>query len=256
MKSNRACTTALLVAAFLSFALNGSARPRPLNQRQTPRPNIFLIVADDLGYSDAGCYGGEIETPHLDALASHGLRFTQFYNTSRCWSSRASILTGYYAQQVRRDQLPDFAGGGGQGKRPAWGRLLPDLLKPLGYRSYHSGKMATSMAHPFKAASISRLVTATMTITFFRRRNSPAMSNRCSRSRRARDISLRRRSPTMRSGNFASMRRNIPIGRSLNISRFWSHTFRSRAPKQDIDRLSRAATLRDGTCFGNSAGRA
>lgn len=105
-----------------------------------PRPNVLLIVADDMGYSDAGCYGGEIQTPHLDRLAQHGLRFTQFYNTSRCWSSRASILTGYYAQQVRRDQLPDFAAGGGNGKRPAWGRLLPELLKPLGYRSYHSGK--------------------------------------------------------------------------------------------------------------------
>ena len=109
---------------------------------ETPakRPNVLIILADDMGYSDAGCYGSEIQTPHLDALASQGLRFTQFYNTSRCWSSRASILTGYYAQQVRRDVLPGLPGTGGGGKRPAWGRLLPDLLKPLGYRSYHSGK--------------------------------------------------------------------------------------------------------------------
>jgi arylsulfatase A-like enzyme len=103
------------------------------------RPNFVFILADDLGYSDLGCYGGEIATPNLDALAASGLRFTQAYNTARCWPSRAALLTGYYAQQVRRDALPDL-GGGSQGKRPAWARLLPEYLKPLGYRNYHSGK--------------------------------------------------------------------------------------------------------------------
>jgi arylsulfatase A-like enzyme len=103
------------------------------------KPNFVVIVADDMGFSDAGCYGGEIQTPNLDRLAANGLRFTQFYNTARCWPSRASILTGYYAQQVRRDALPGL-GGGSDGKRPAWARLLPDYLRPLGYRSYHSGK--------------------------------------------------------------------------------------------------------------------
>jgi arylsulfatase len=103
------------------------------------RPNIVLIVADDLGFSDLGCYGGEVRTPNLDRLASNGLRFTQFYNTARCWPSRASILTGYYAQQVRRDALPGV-GGGVTGKRPAWARLLPEYLRGLGYRSYLSGK--------------------------------------------------------------------------------------------------------------------
>jgi arylsulfatase len=98
-----------------------------------------IIVADDMGFSDAGCYGGEIRTPNLDRLASGGLRFTQFYNTARCWPSRASILTGYYAQQVRRDSLPGLDGGAA-GRRPAWARLLPEFLRPLGYRSYHCGK--------------------------------------------------------------------------------------------------------------------
>jgi arylsulfatase len=92
-----------------------------------------------MGFSDAGCYGGEIATPNLDRLASNGLRFTQFYNTARCWPSRAAILTGFYAQQVRRDTLPGIKSGA-QGTRPAWARLLPEMLKPLGYRSYHSGK--------------------------------------------------------------------------------------------------------------------
>ena len=104
------------------------------------KPNILLILADDLGFSDLGCYGGEIATPNLDRLAANGLRFTQFYNTARCWPTRTSLLTGYYAQQVRRDKIPDLPKTGGGGKRPKWAPLLPKLLQPLGYRSYHTGK--------------------------------------------------------------------------------------------------------------------
>jgi arylsulfatase len=103
------------------------------------KPNIVFILADDMGYSDLGCYGGEIATPNLDRLAAGGLRFTQFYNTARCWPTRGALLTGYYAQQIHRDVLPGL-GGGGRGVRQDWARLLPDFLKPFGYRSYHSGK--------------------------------------------------------------------------------------------------------------------
>lgn len=102
-------------------------------------PNIMVVLVDDLGFSDLGCYGGEIETPNLDRLAENGLRYTQFHNTGRCWPTRAAILTGYYAQQVRRDKLAGL-GGGAAGKRPAWAQLLPKMLAPCGYRSYHSGK--------------------------------------------------------------------------------------------------------------------
>ena len=112
--------------------------------RAADRPNIVLILADDMGFSDVGCYGSEIQTPNLDHLAAEGLRFTQFYNTGRCWPSRACLLTGYYAQSVRRDNFTgDFGvntGGGYAGIRPRWAELLPLYLKPLGYRSYHSGK--------------------------------------------------------------------------------------------------------------------
>jgi arylsulfatase len=97
-----------------------------------PKPNVLIILADDLGYSDLGCYGSEIATPNLDSLAKSGLRFTQCYNTARCWPTRCALVTGYYPQQTRSDPR--------QGLFPAWTRTLPQLLKPLGYRSYHSGK--------------------------------------------------------------------------------------------------------------------
>ena len=103
------------------------------------KPNVLVILADDLGFSDLGCYGSEIQTPNLNALAEQGVRFSQFYNTARCWPTRSSLLTGYYAQQIRRDNLPTLPGGN-RGVRQPWAQLLPNYLKPLGYRSYHSGK--------------------------------------------------------------------------------------------------------------------
>ena len=96
------------------------------------KPNFLVIVADDMGYSDAGCYGGEISTPNLDGLASNGVRFTQHYSTGRCWPSRTCILTGQYYQQVPRN--PE------SGPLPDWRRTIPHYLKPMGYRCYHSGK--------------------------------------------------------------------------------------------------------------------
>ena len=115
----------MLLGLAASFAKPALAAEPPR------RPNILFILADDLGYSDLGCYGSEIETPNLDRLAEAGLKFSQFYNTARCWPTRAALLTGYYAQQVNRDP---------QGLRPAWAALAPELLRDAGYRSYHSGK--------------------------------------------------------------------------------------------------------------------
>ena len=98
----------------------------------TARPNFLIVLADDMGFADAGSYGGETATPNLDRLAANGLRYTQFYSTARCWPSRSCLLTGYYAQQVRMDPPKD--------RLPGWTRVLPHYLKPLGYRTYHSGK--------------------------------------------------------------------------------------------------------------------
>ncbi len=63
---------------------------------EAPKPNIILIMVDDMGFSDIGCYGGEVDTPNLNRLASEGMRFTQFYNNAKCTTTRASIITGLY----------------------------------------------------------------------------------------------------------------------------------------------------------------
>src|SRR5213083_1399108 len=74
-----------------------------------PRPNIVVILADDMGYSDVGCMGGEIDTPNIDHLAAGGIRFTQFYNTARCCPTRACLLTGLYPHQAGVGYMTDRA---------------------------------------------------------------------------------------------------------------------------------------------------
>jgi arylsulfatase len=130
----------LILQTFLSGHLLGQEETRAGQPtRRTGAPNVLIVLCDDLGFSDIGVYGGEISTPNLDQLAHKGRRFTQFYNTARCWPTRAALLTGYYAQQVRRDAVPGIPSGNA-GKRPDWAVLLPQRLQALGYRSYHSGK--------------------------------------------------------------------------------------------------------------------
>ena len=105
------------------------------------RPNIIIIMSDDMGYSDIGCYGSEIETPTLDKLAAKGLRYTRFYNTGRCCPTRASLLTGLYAHQAGIGQMT--SDGGQPGYRGDLSRnavTIAEALKPAGYRTYMSGK--------------------------------------------------------------------------------------------------------------------
>src|SRR5258706_7155848 len=124
-----------LAAAVLLLGLAGL-------HAAAPRPNILVILADDVGYSDIGCYGGEIQTPNLDALAKDGLRFTQFYNTARCCPTRASLLTGLYPHQAgighmtnANSQLDGYVGN--LNKRCI---TIGQALKPAGYATYMVGK--------------------------------------------------------------------------------------------------------------------
>ncbi|MFA6544907.1 MAG: arylsulfatase [Limisphaerales bacterium] len=106
-------------------------------------PNILLILADDVGWSDIGCYGGEIQTPNLDALAKGGVKFTQFYNSARCCPTRASLLTGLYPHQagvggMSNDRGPQHPGY--RGTLAADSVTLAEVLRTAGYRTYMAGK--------------------------------------------------------------------------------------------------------------------
>jgi len=105
------------------------------------KPNIIIILADDMGFSDLGCYGSEIPTPNLDKLAADGLRFTQFYNTARCCPTRASLLTGLYPHQAAIGHMTQDKGlDGYHGDLSRNAVTIAEALKPAGYRTYCVGK--------------------------------------------------------------------------------------------------------------------
>jgi len=106
------------------------------------RPNIVIILADDMGYSDLGCYGSEIRTPNIDSLARNGVRFTQFYNTARCCPTRASLLTGLYPHQTGVGHMVDNpkAMPGYTGDLNTHCVTIAEVLKGSGYQTFMSGK--------------------------------------------------------------------------------------------------------------------
>jgi len=125
----------------LSAAALAVSRAAPAQQKASDRPNIVLIMSDDMGFSDIGCYGSEIKTPNLDGLASRGLRFTQFYNTARCCPTRASLLTGLYPHQAGIGHM--MSDRGTDGYRGDLNRrcvTIAEVLKTAGYSTYISGK--------------------------------------------------------------------------------------------------------------------
>jgi len=110
-------------------------------KKAADRPNIILIMVDDMGYSDIGCYGGEIDTPSLDRLAADGLRFTQFYNTARCCPTRASLMTGLYPHQAGVGHMMSDRGlEGYRGDLNNRCVTIAEVLKQAGYATYMSGK--------------------------------------------------------------------------------------------------------------------
>ena len=133
----RLCGLLLFVLASLIATVGRAAAP----------PNVVIILADDMGYSDIGCYGSEIPTPSLDSLAKNGLRFTQFYNGARCCPTRAALLTGLYAHQAGIGLMEGdsgFAAYRGELSRNAV--TVAEVLRPAGYRTYMCGKWHVTSA--------------------------------------------------------------------------------------------------------------
>jgi arylsulfatase len=123
------------------------------------KPNVVIILNDDMGFSDIGCYGGEIDTPNLDRLAANGLRYSQFYNTARCSPSRASLLTGLHPHQTGIGILTYSTGPEGYaGDLNRRCVTIPEVLREQGYRTYLSGKwhIASSLKEPSDAWPLQR----------------------------------------------------------------------------------------------------
>ena len=139
---NRNLTTCFLTLTVAGLAACSSAA--------APRPNVVVILADDLGFSDIGCYGSEVPTPNLDKLAANGVRFTQFYNTPRCSPTRAALLTGLYPQEAGMGWLDNKVE---PASRSFHGRLLPrcvtiaEVLRDAGYFTAMTGKWHLGQDH-------------------------------------------------------------------------------------------------------------
>ena len=121
--------------------------------KEDSRPNIVLIMADDMGFSDIGCYGGEVQTPNLDKLAKGGLRYTQFYNNARCCPTRASLITGLYPHQAGMGWMTaaDLGTPEYQGELNEQCVTIAEVLKEAGYSTYMSGKWHLSRGRNIRA---------------------------------------------------------------------------------------------------------
>lgn len=135
LRSTRYALSALVIWLAMIVVL----QPHPM--RAADRPNIIVIMADDMGFSDIGCFGSEIETPNLDALAAGGVRLTQFYNTARCCPTRATLMTGLYAHQAGvGHMMGDYGIPGYRGDLNDRCVTIAEVLKSAGYATYMAGK--------------------------------------------------------------------------------------------------------------------
>jgi arylsulfatase A-like enzyme len=133
-------TATCVLVGFAGFLAIGTAK-QALSADKASVPNIVLILADDLGFSDLGCYGSEIATPNLDRLAKEGVQFAQFYNTAQCCPSRAALLTGLYPHQAGMGHMTeDYKRPGYRGDLNDRGVTLAELLGQRGYQTYMCGK--------------------------------------------------------------------------------------------------------------------
>ncbi|MCA9063141.1 MAG: arylsulfatase [Planctomycetaceae bacterium] len=137
-------STNLPTIAWLTAFLATAVSVQPVfaaEPADSSRPDIIVILSDDMGFSDLSCYGGEIETPNLNALAAGGLRFTQFYNTARCCPTRAALLSGLYSHQAGIGWMMEDSGADGyRGELNRRCRTMAEVLRPAGYGTYMTGK--------------------------------------------------------------------------------------------------------------------
>lgn len=141
IRQTRRSICAFAIALVFAIAMQSSAA------KTSARPNILLIMSDDMGFSDIGCYGSEVQTPNLDSLAKNGVRFTQFYNTARCCPTRASLLTGLYPHQAGIGHMTDDHGF--EGYRGTLNRksvTIAEVMRSNGYRTYMCGKWHVTRA--------------------------------------------------------------------------------------------------------------
>src|SRR5579863_679673 len=132
----------------LSFLIGSISNSTAAGAATGARPNIILILADDMGYSDLGCFGSEIPTPHLDHMAAEGLRMTEFYTTPRCCPSRAALLTGLYSQQAGIGNMMEDRGVPGyRGELGLNCLTIPEELRRVDYHTAMVGKWHLSHIH-------------------------------------------------------------------------------------------------------------
>src|SRR5712671_7878164 len=139
MNSNKLRLTPALACAVALFLCNFTLAA----DKKADRPNVVVILIDDMGFSDLQCYGGDVPTPNINKLAREGVRFTQFYNTARCSPSRAALLTGLYPHEAGMGFLDNMVVPGSKGTQ---GRLRDDcvtmgeVLGDAGYFTIMTGK--------------------------------------------------------------------------------------------------------------------
>ncbi len=157
MSNQRIHTVSVVLLGLLLCGAAGCTGALRESGREARRPNVLLILADDLGYSDIGSYGSEIRTPNLDRLAREGVRFSRFYNTARCSPSRASLLTGLYPHKAGvgfltsrwAQQIRDTLGAPGYLDHLSPNSVtLAEVLKTSGYRTYMAGKWHVGQERP------------------------------------------------------------------------------------------------------------
>lgn len=161
-----ASVSALALLAAPNAMAAAAAQPQATSlaspkAEQAKRPNVIVILVDDMGFSDIGPYGSEIPTPNLDSLAANGVRFTQFYNSARCSPSRASLLTGLYPHEAGVGGLDNIVRpglGGFQGRIADRAVTIAEVLKPAGYFTGMAGKWHVGAQHgtPPKAVGFDR----------------------------------------------------------------------------------------------------